>query len=535
MDVRDQLRSALREALAAAGVEPPPGEITLERPANPDHGDWSSNIALVTAKSAGRNPRELGQQLVDHLQAALPPHVSAIDLAGPGFVNFHLDDTWLHVVLAEVVDKGLDGFAVSDIGAHTSVNVEYVSANPTGPLHAGHARWAAYGDALARLFARCGYTVTREFYVNDRGVQTQLFGASLAARAGGEEPPEDGYHGEYVTEWAAEMPADADPVVWGLERALADQVDVMRAMNVEFDHWASEKRLVESGAMDAALATLRAQGHAFDEEGATWLRTTDFGDDKDRVLIKSDGEPTYFLPDIGYHQEKYERGDLVIDILGADHHGYVKRMGAAMQAMGHPADSYEVLIGQNVTLVRDGAEVRLSRRAGNIVLARDLVELAGGDVARLTFLLQSIDTTQTIDLDVLVAESNENPVYYVQYANARVHSLGRQADERGIVRAPLGEVDLSLLTHERELALLRSLSELPDVVERAMHFRAPHQVTMWTRECAAALHGFWHDCPILRDDIEEPVRQARMWLVEATRIGLGVGLDLLGVSAPESM
>ena len=492
-------------------------------------------MALATAKAAGRNPRELGQALVDHLLADPPAHVQAVEIAGPGFVNFRLADSWLHDVLADVVAAGPDGFAAADVGAGRSVNVEYVSANPTGPLHAGHARWAAYGDALSRLFARCGYAVHREFYVNDRGVQTRLFGDSLAARAAGDEPPDDGYLGDYVTEWAAEMPGAADPVGWGIERAQADQRQVLESMNVRFDRWASERALVESGAMEDAIEQLRAAGHLYEHEGATWLRTSEFGDEKDRVLFKSDGEATYFVPDIAYHHQKYERGALVIDILGADHHGYVKRMSAAMQMMGHPADSYEVLIGQNVTLVRDGAEVRLSKRAGTMIEARDLVELAGPDVARLTFLLQSIDTTQTIDIDVLVAESSENPVYYVQYANARVHSLARQARERGIARPPLADVDLSVLTHERELALLRSLSELPDVVVRATDNRAPHQVTAWARECAAALHGFWHDCPILRDDVDPDVRHARMWLVEATRIGLGVGLDLLGVSAPESM
>lgn len=535
MDVRDSLRTALREALEVAGIDPLPTEIALERPANPEHGDWSSNVALATAKAAGRNPRELGQQLVDHLGANPPAHVTAVEIAGPGFVNFRLGDSWLHEVLEDVVAAGTDGFAKADIGAGGSVNIEYVSANPTGPLHAGHARWAAYGDALSRLFARCGYTVHREFYVNDRGVQTQLFGASLAARATGEPLPEDGYQGDYVAEWAEEMPGAADPIAWGIERAQADQRQVLQSMNVEFDLWASERTFVASGAMERAIDELRAGGFVYEQDGATWLRTSDFGDEKDRVLFKSDGEATYFVPDIAYHHDKYERGALVIDILGADHHGYTKRMSAAMQMMGHPADSYEVLIGQNVTLVRDGVEVRLSKRAGTMVEARDLVELAGADVARLTFLLQSIDTTQTIDIDVLVAESNENPVYYVQYANARVHSLARQATERGISRLPLADVDLSVLTHPRELALLRSLSELPDVVVRATENRAPHQVTAWVRECAAALHGVWHDCPILRDDIEEPVRQARMWLVEATRIGLGVGLDLLGVSAPESM
>ena len=535
MDVRDHLRSALRDALIAVGVDPVPTEIALERPASREHGDWSSNVALASAKAAGRDPRELGQELIDAINESLPPHVVGVELAGPGFVNFLLDDSWLHEVLVDVVEGGPDGYAHPDIGAGHSVSLEYVSANPTGPLHAGHARWAVFGDSLARLFTRCGYAVSREFYVNDRGVQAELFGASLTARKAGEEPPEGGYLGDYVIEWADEMPAKADPVAWGLERAHLDQVEVLRLMDTEFDNWASERAIVESGAMETMLAELTSLGHTYESDGATWLRTTDFGDDQDRVLIKSDGEPTYFLPDIGYHHEKYSRGELVIDILGADHHGYVRRMSAAMQMLGHPEDSYEVLIGQNVAIVRDGEEVSLSKRAGTMVEARELVELLGSDVARLTFLLQSIDTTQTIDVDIALAQSSENPVYYVQYANARVHSLARQAAKRGITRVALADVDLSVLTHERELALLRSLSELPDVVARATHTRAPHHVAVWSRECAAALHGLWHDCPILRDDIDEQVRQARMWLVEATRIGLGVGLDLLGVSAPESM
>ncbi len=535
MDVRQHLRSALAAALDGAGIGTEPEQIGIERPGNPAHGDWSSNVALATAKRAGRNPRELAQELADTLNADPPRHVTAVEVAGAGFVNFRLAPSWLHDVLAGIVDAGVGEFARSAVGAGSSVNIEYVSANPTGPLHAGHGRWAAYGDSLARLFERCGYEVTREFYVNDRGTQMSLFGASLTARKAGEDPPEGGYFGEYVVEWAQEMPADADPVAWGTERAHLDQVEVLASMNAEFDHWASENRLAQSGAVEAALAELTEGGFVYESEGATWLRTTDFGDGQDRVLIKSDGQPTYFLPDIAYHQQKYSRGERLIDILGADHHGYVSRMTAAMQMLGHPADSYEVLIGQHVTLIRDGAEARLSKRAGQMVEARDLVELAGADVARLTFLLQSIDTTQTIDVDLVVAESSENPVYYVQYANARVHSLARQAARRGVALSPLAEVDLSVLTHPRELALLRVLSELPDTVERAMLARAPHQVTTWARECAAALHGFWHDCPILRDDIDEEVRQARMWLVEATRIGLGVSLDLLGVSAPESM
>ena len=535
MDVRQHLRSALAAALVGAGVEAFPDKIGVERPGNPTHGDWSSNVALATAKRAGRNPRELAQELADALNSDLPRHVTAVEVAGAGFVNFRLAPSWLHDVLVSITEAGTQGFARSAVGAGSSVNIEYVSANPTGPLHAGHGRWAAYGDSLARLFERCGYDVTREFYVNDRGKQMSLFGASLTARKAGEDPPEGGYFGTYVSEWAQEMPAEADPVAWGTQRAHLDQVEVLASMNAEFDHWASENRLAQSGAVEATLADLTEGGYVYESEGATWLRTTEFGDDQDRVLIKSDGHPTYFLPDIAYHQQKYSRGDLLIDILGADHHGYVARMSAAMQMLGRSSESYEVLIGQHVTLIRDGAEARLAKRSGNMVEARELVELAGADVARLTFLLQSIDTTQAIDVDLVVAESSENPVYYVQYANARVHSLARQAAHRGVAVLPLADVDLSVLTHKRELTLLRVLSELPDTVERAMQARAPHQVTTWARECAAALHGFWHDCPILRDDIDEQVRQARMWLVEATRIGLGVSLDLLGVSAPESM
>ncbi len=535
MDVRDQLRESLHDALRAVGVDTG-REIGLERPARREHGDWSSNIALVTAREAGRNPRELGEALVEHLSTHRPPHVERVELAGPGFVNFHLAESWLHEVLTDVVTAGPDTYARHDFGAGTSVNVEFVSANPTGPLHAGHGRWAAYGDSLARLLERCGHRVQREFYVNDRGVQTELFGASLAARREGREPPADGYQGAYVTEWAAEMPDGADPVAWGVERALADQREVLEAMHVHFDTFASERRLVEAGAMEETLAELRQRGHVYDADGAVWLRTTDFGDDKDRVLVKSDGEPTYFLPDIAYHRDKYARGaDHLIDVLGADHHGYVARMRAALQALGHPPDSFEVLIGQNVTLMRGGREVRLSKRAGTMIEARDLVELVGPDVARFTYLLQSIDTTQTIDIDVVTAQSAENPVYYVQYAHARVHSVAREARARGVARRPLDEVDLAVLTSERELEVLRRLSELPDVVAVATRARAPHQVATWVRELAAAFHRFWHECPILRDDVDDEVRQARLWLVEATRVGLAIGLDLLGVSAPERL
>lgn len=532
--IRDSLTAALRGALAAAGITAPE-EIHLERPARREHGDWSSNVALATAKTAGRVPRELAGDLVAHLNGAPPDHVERVEIAGPGFVNFHLRETWLHDVLRDVVDAGEQGYARLDVGRGRKVNVEFVSANPTGPLHAGGGRWAAYGDALCRILERAGHEVHREYYLNDRGVQMGLFGASLAARKAGTALPEDGYAGEYITEWAAEMPDDADPVEWGYERVKRDLRESLAAIGVEFDTWFSERSLVGSGAIEATLADLRQRGVVFDQDGAVWLRTTAFGDDKDRVLVKSDGEPTYLLPDIAYHRDKYARGhELLIDVWGADHHGYVSRLKAGVQALGHAPEDLEIILGQLVALMRGGEEVRLSKRAGTMVLLDDLVEAVGADVARLTFLLQSLDTRQTIDLDLITARSNENPVFYVQYANARIHSIGRKAAAAGVVRGPLEDADLSLLAHERELDLLRKLSELPEVVALACADRAPHKVTTWVRELADRFHGFYHDCYVI-GDVPPELTQARLWLVEAARTGLAIGLDLLGVSAPEAM
>ena len=331
------------------------------------------------------------------------------------------------------------------------------------------------------------------------------------------------------------MPDDADPVVWGCERALADVQQSLASMNVTFDHWASEQALVDSGAMESIIEALRSGGWVDDREGATWLRTSDFGDEKDRVLLKSDGEPTYFVPDIAYHNQKFERGNLVIDVLGADHHGYVPRMSAALQMLGHHASSYEAIIGQNVTLVRNGEEIKLSKRTGAMVEVRELIEAVGPDVARFAYLLQSIDTRQTIDIDMLSSQANENPVYYVQYAHARIASVGREAATRGVNRGPLNETDLTALTHDRELEVLRTLSMLPETLEIAARDRAPHKVSTWIRELAAAFHGFYHDCPVLRSDVESDLQQARLWLVESARIGFSIGLELLGLTAPEEM
>ncbi|MGE0726583.1 MAG: arginine--tRNA ligase [Acidimicrobiia bacterium] len=538
--IQDDLRSAIASALATLGVDAP-AAIALERPARKEHGDWSTNVALASAKAAKRNPRELAGQLVTALEAAQVPHVSSLEVAGPGFVNFHLAPSWLHEVLRTVVIEGEAGYARPDLGGGKRVNVEFVSANPTGPLHAGGGRWAAYGDALVNLLNHCGYRADREYYLNDRGVQMTLFGRSLAALKAGEPVPEDGYKGQYLEEWAAEMPADADPVEWGYERVKRDLRETLDAAGVHFDTWFSERSLVADGAIAATLADLAARHATYEADGAVWLRSTDFGDDKDRVLVKSDGEPTYLLPDIAYHRNKFERGyEQLIDIWGADHHGYVARLKAGVQALGHDAAEVELILGQLVTLKRGGEEVKLSKRAGTIVTLSEVVEETGIDATRFTFLLQSLDTRQTVDLAVMASQAMENPVFYVQYAHARIAALTRQAAANGVTRRPLDEVDLAPLGHERELDVLRALHELPDIVALACNERAPHKITTWVRELAGAFHGFYHDCRIMGTDtdgqpVSDATTQARLWLTEAARIGLVIGLGILGVSAPESM
>jgi arginyl-tRNA synthetase len=533
--IRDQLTAALASALREAGVDPP-AEIPLERPARREHGDWSSTVALAVAKRAGRPPRELAQALADALRAAPPRHVTEVELAGPGFVNFRLAPTWLHDVLRAVVAGGVDGYARPGLGQGRTVNLEFVSANPTGPLHAGHGRNAAYGDAVARLLARSGWKVEREYYLNDRGTQMDLFAASLLARKRGEPLPEGGYAGAYIAEWAAEMPDDADPLEWGRQRAIDDHRATLARMRIHFDSWFSERSMIASGAIRQTLGDLRASGVVYEGDGATWLRATETDDDKDRVLVRSNGEVTYLLPDIAYHRDKYARGfDHLIDVWGADHHGYVPRLRFALQSLGHPGDTFTVCIIQLVQLLRDGREVRLSKRTGEIVTVDEVLDEVGPDAARLTYLLQSVDSRQAFDLTLAAAQKNENPVFYVQYANARIHSLARVAAQAGIARRPLDEVDLGPLTHERELDVLRSLAELPTVVDLAARELAPHKVTTWVRELAGAFHGFYHDCRVMGEGVDAETTQARLWLVEASRIGLAIALDLLGVSAPETM
>ena len=362
------------------------------------------------------------------------------------------------------------------------------------------------------------------------------FAESLVARKEGGEPPEDGYHGDYIFEWAAEMPAGADALEWGYARARRDVAESVARLGVRFDTWSSERALVRSGAVEEILRTLEAAGAAYRADGAVWLRSAEGGDDKDRVLVRSDGEPTYLLPDIAYHADKLARGfDLLIDVWGADHHGYVERLTAGVCALGHRREQLEVVLGQLVTVMRGGEEAKISKRAGNLVLLDDLVDLVGADAARMTFLLQSLASRQTVDLDVVAAQSMENPVFYVQYAHARICSLMATAAERGIARPPLDGVSLEVLTDPRELEVLRTLHALGDVLAEAARERAPHKLTTWARQLAGAFHGFYHDCPVLRSDVDPSLAAARLWLAEAARVGLVIALDLLGVSAPERM
>ncbi len=534
--IQEELRMALASAAEAEGLVAP-AEIGLEQPANRDHGDWSSNLALVTSKQAATNPRELAGRLVERLEAQEVAHVERLEVAGPGFINFHLDETWLHDVLVHVINQGEDGFASNDSGKGARVNVEFVSANPTGPLHAGHGRGAVYGDALASLLEWNGYEVIRETYINDRGVQMQTYADSLAARAVDKEPPDGGYMGQYIIDWAAEMPEEADALEWGYERAIADQTEVLASLDITFDVWFSEKSLVENGAMEAALTTLRERDMVFDESGATWLRSTDFGDDKDRVLVKSDGDYTYLTPDIAYHANKFSRSDELVNVWGADHHGYVPRMKAAMAALGKDPEMLDVQITQMVKLMRDGEEVKLSKRSGDIVELRDVVEEVGADATRFTYLLQSIDSQQTFDLALAVSQAKDNPVFATQYAHARIRSVQARVAEAGIERVPLEDADLSLLTHEREIEILRVLFGGPEIVEIAARERAPHRVVGWVRDLASAVHGFYQnkDCYVIGDNVSPELTQARLWLIEAARIGLSATLHRLGVSAPDSM
>jgi len=542
---QDQLIAQIRGAISKGLGLDYQGEIPLERPKNRDHGDYASSIALQLAKSAGKSPREIAIALQSAL--ATEPNISKVDIAGPGFINFTLNRA-SQAELINVINQAGKNYGNGSTLAGKNFNVEFISANPTGPLHLGHTRWAAVGDVLARILGAAGANVTREFYINDRGVQMDLFGESVRAAALGNPIPEDGYQGEYIADIAKhlveqdagilELP-EAEQKIQFRERAytwqLADQKRVLETFNTHFDIWFSERSLHESGAVEHGLDQLKKKGHVYQADGATWLRTTDFGDDKDRVLLKADGSYTYFTSDTAYYINKRERGyDICIYLLGADHHGYVGRLKAVAQCNNDNPDMVEVLIGQMVKIMKNGEEVKLSKRAGTIITLEDIVEEVGVDAARYTLLRYPTDSPMVMDVEVLKSRTNDNPVYYVQYAHARIAALLRNAEELDI---KVGKFNTSELTHEREIELIGTLSDFPIVVNTAAELREAHRIARYLEELAGVYHRFYADCRVLPmgDEKLSDIHVARVNLCAATRQVLDNGLTLLGVSAPERM
>jgi arginyl-tRNA synthetase len=525
-----------------------PATIPLERPKNRDHGDYATSVALQLAKPAGMSPRAVAELLQSDLLDL--PEVFAVDIAGPGFINITLNRS----SQAELVTTILSSPTTYGTGtslAGVSINLEFISANPTGPLHLGHTRWAAVGDSLGRVLSAAGAKVIREFYINDRGNQMDLFGKSVEAAALGQPIPEDGYQGVYISDLAdavlrenpgiKELAADTRHESFreaAYKVQLAQQQGVLDTFKTHFDVWFSERSLHEAGAVEHAVEKLRTQGHIFDSEGAIWLRTTDFGDDKDRVITKANGDLTYFASDTAYYINKRERGfDICIYMLGADHHGYVNRLRATAACAGdNPDYNVEILIGQLVKIMEGGEEVKLSKRAGTIITLEELVEKVGVDAARYTLIRYPVDTPMVMDIDILRRNTNENPVYYVQYAHARIAGVLRNVEELSIPMG-LSNFDPSQLSHDRENELLGTLAEFPGVVAAAAAFREPHRVARYLEELAGVYHGFYADCRVLPlgDEAISPLHSARAHLCAATKQVLANGLDLLGVSAPERM
>jgi arginyl-tRNA synthetase len=544
-DLSLAVRGALADAVAAGELTVAvPDAVTVERPRNRDHGDWSTNVALKLAKGAGLPPRQVADVLAARL--AEVPGVKSVDVAGPGFLNVVLDAASAGELARTIVQAGPTYGNNKTLAGHV-VNLEFVSANPTGPLHIGHSRWAALGDALGRVLSAAGADVTREFYINDHGAQMDKFGASVLARLHGTDVPEDGYHGEYVVELAEKVRAGLVAQGRDVEQATVDEVrelayqaqlaelqEVLADFGVQFDVWFSERTLHRSGAVEQAVQRLREQGHVFDADGAVWLRTTDFGDDRDRVLLRSDGSTTYFASDAAYYLSKRDRGFTEkVYMLGADHHGYVARLKAIAACAGDdPERNIEVLIGQLVNV----AGARLSKRAGNIIELRDLVQWLGRDAVRYSLARYPADSPITLEPDLLTKRSNDNPVFYVQYAHARTSNVTRLAVEDG-VRTEDG-FDASLLSDETESVLLATLGQFPGVVATAAELREPHRVARYLETLAGAYHKWYDACRVRPQNADEPVtdlHRTRLWLNEATRTVLARGLDLLGVSAPERM
>ncbi|BCI54487.1 arginine--tRNA ligase [Mycolicibacterium litorale] len=546
-DLAELLRTTATAVLTERGLDTAalPATVTVERPRNPEHGDYATNLALQLGKKVGANPRELAGWLTEALTAA--DGIASAEVAGPGFVNLRLEASAQNAIVANVISGG-QGYGHSADLAGRSINLEFVSANPTGPIHIGGTRWAAVGDALGRLLATQGAEVVREYYFNDHGAQIDRFVSSLIAAAKGEPTPEDGYAGNYIGDIAAQVLAK-DPGALDLPE---DQMrEVFRAIGVDlmFDHiktslhefgtdfdvFTHEDSMHTSGRVEQAIAKLRENGAIYEKDGATWLRTTDFGDDKDRVVIKSDGNPAYIAGDLAYFLDKRQRGfDLCIYMLGADHHGYIARLKAAAAALGDDPDTVEVMIGQMVNLVRDGQPVRMSKRAGTVITLDDLVEAIGVDAARYVLIRSSVDTPIDIDLALWSSASNENPVYYVQYAHARLSALARNAADLGVTA---DTAHLDLLTHDKEGTLIRNLGEFPRVLQAAAALREPHRVCRYLEDVAGDYHRFYDSCRVLPQGDEEPgdLHAARLALCQATRQVIANGLAILGVSAPERM
>lgn len=552
-NLSEVLAQTLHTAIEAGEIDLPaeavPEAPRVERPKLRDHGDWATNIALQLGKRAGMNPREFAEILAPKLQAV--DGIAKVEIAGPGFINMTLDAAAAGELARTIVEAG-ETFGHNDQAEGDVVNLEFVSANPTGPLHIGHTRWAALGDAISRLLRASGATVTNEYYINDYGSQLDTFAASVWARMHGQDVPEGGYPGEYVYEIAETILAE-DPSIKdqpyeevlprlrtrAYELQLEDIRETLDDFEVHFDVWFSEAELHESGAVEEALERLKAQGHTYEEDGAFWLRTTDFGDDKDRVLIKADGQPTYFAGDAAYYLSKKDRGfEQKIYLLGADHHGYVNRLKALSACAGDDMDkNIEVLIGQLISV--NGA--RLSKRAGNIIELRDLIEWLGVDALRYSLARYPNDSPIEIDPDLLRAQTNDNPVFYVQYAHARSCSAARTADAHGVVRE-VEKFDASTLTHPAEEELLSKLAQFPSIVGSAAKLRQPHRLARHLESIAAAYHAWYAVARIVpspdKDGTKpapEPVNYSRRWLNDATTQVLANGLGLLGVSAPEKM
>ncbi|WP_410613223.1 arginine--tRNA ligase [Amycolatopsis sp. lyj-109] len=544
----DLVRSSAVQVLAARGIDDAvlPEQVTIERPRNPDHGDYATNLALQVAKKAGLKPRDFAEALAAAVSA--DDGVASAEVAGPGFLNFRLAAAAQGDIVRQVLDAGA-AFGRGDALAGTKINLEFVSANPTGPIHLGGTRWAAVGDALGRVLGAQGGEVTREYYFNDAGAQIDRFVRSLIAAAKGEPAPEDGYAGGYINDIAAEV-IKAEPSALslpeterhetfrriGINLMFSEIKQSLHDFGTDFDVYFHENSLHESGAVDAAVQQLKDSGNLYFNDGAWWLKSSEYGDDKDRVVIKQDGNPAYIAGDLAYFKDKRNRGfDLCIYMLGADHHGYTARLKAAAAAFGDDPGTVEVLIGQMVNLVSDGKPVRMSKRAGTVITMEDLVEAVGVDPARYELIRYSVDSTLDVDLDLLRKHSNDNPVYYVQYAHARLASLQRNAADLGLKSTV--DVDFGLLTLPAEGDLIRTIGEFPETVRRAADMREPHRIARYLEELAGAYHKFYTVGRVLPMGDEEatPLTYARLALCEAARQVLANGLALLGVSAPERM